>query len=378
MKKMNETLYPSAPKPLQNIVYISIPEQLKRSIGEFEIDPTVLLPVEIPPGEEELQLYNLSWEMIIAAMLKILAYDPNHEQIDYYRTFIKTIKPSIVEELTSTAILKAKNQDYDLAEEIFNALSNLNPDEVLNCVNLALVYEQHALAYERIGNQELKERYLNRAFETYKEGLDRDPESADVHYNAGHFFLRNNNERKTREHFEKFLRLATEKKKRTEIENILQELSKHNRLDTLFKEAYDFIRMGREEAGIEKIKEFLNHRSDVSNAWFLLGWAFRRTERYAEGKEAFLKALEFGASETDTLNELAICLMELGDYRESRKRLSEALKQEPENVKIISNLGILALKENQKEEAIGFFKTVLEIEPDDPIAQKYLSFLESN
>jgi tetratricopeptide (TPR) repeat protein len=68
--------------------------------------------------------------------------------------------------------------------------------------------------------------------------------------------------------------------------------------------------------------------------------------------------------------------MELGDYKESRKRLTEALTQEPENVKIISNLGILSLKEKKQNEAIGFFKTVLEIDPDDPIAHQYLSYLD--
>ena len=46
-----------------------------------------------------------------------------------------------------------------------------------------------------------------------------------------------------------------------------------------------------------------------------------------------------------------------------------------DNIKIISNFGILALKENNTDEAIGFFRTVLEIEPDDQIAKKYLEFL---
>jgi lipoprotein NlpI len=67
--------------------------------------------------------------------------------------------------------------------------------------------------------------------------------------------------------------------------------------------------------------------------------------------------------------------MELGKYRESRKNLEAALSIEPENTKIISNLAILALKEDRTEEALGFFNTVLEIDPDDELAKKYRELL---
>ena len=106
--------------------------------------------------------------------------------------------------------------------------------------------------------------------------------------------------------------------------------------------------------------------------------AQRRLGRYAEGKEAFLKALEVGAAHADLLNELAICLMELGELEESRNRLREALALEPENTKVISNLGIVSLKAGNREEALGFFRTVLEIEPSDRIAAQYIENISKN
>ena len=51
---------------------------------------------------------------------------------------------------------------------------------------------------------------------------------------------------------------------------------------------------------------------------------------------------------------------------------------EPENTKVISNLGILSLKSGNKDEALGFFRTVLEIEPDDRIAARYIEDLSRN
>ncbi|MFW6328784.1 MAG: tetratricopeptide repeat protein, partial [Alkalispirochaetaceae bacterium] len=56
-------------------------------------------------------------------------------------------------------------------------------------------------------------------------------------------------------------------------------------------------------------------------------------------------------------------------------RLTQALALEPENTKIVSNLGILALKQGRENEAKAFFETVLELEPEDKIAKRYLDEL---
>lgn len=49
------------------IVFIKISEDMKKEINGFVVNPDIPLPVENPDGKE------LSWEMIIAAMLKIMA-----------------------------------------------------------------------------------------------------------------------------------------------------------------------------------------------------------------------------------------------------------------------------------------------------------------
>jgi Flp pilus assembly protein TadD len=64
--------------------------------------------------------------------------------------------------------------------------------------------------------------------------------------------------------------------------------------------------------------------------------------------------------------------MESGDLDGARRELETALQKEPENIKIISNLGILALKSGNTDEATAFFRTVLELDPDDPIANNFI------
>jgi Flp pilus assembly protein TadD len=55
--------------------------------------------------------------------------------------------------------------------------------------------------------------------------------------------------------------------------------------------------------------------------------------------------------------------MELGKFSESRLMLNKALAMEPENIKIISNLGILSLKEGKKKSPLDSSKPYLKSNP---------------
>ncbi|RKX86579.1 MAG: hypothetical protein DRP57_01200 [Spirochaetes bacterium] len=358
--------------PLENIGYISIGEDIREKIGEFTIDPDIMLPIEFPPGQEKISTENITWEAIISAMLRILAYKPEHENADYFREFILAVKPDIKNELTEAGILKARNKDFDIAIEIFMALEGLFPDSSLPKLNLALTYEDRAYQYEKLEKIELSDKYMELAFSTYKRALNIDPENPQIHYNLAHFYLRQNSFEKAREYLKTFLEYSDDYRKKKEAQKIIKEINETGLMDKLFKEAFDYIKMGKEEEGIKKIRKFLDKHSDVWNAWFLLGWGYRRLGMYKEGKDAFQKALQLHTPLPDTLNELAICLMELGDFDESFKKLSDALKLEPDNTKVISNMGILSLKMGNEDEAKKYFRTVLEIDKNDSVAKEYL------
>ncbi len=361
--------------PLKNIKYISIPDTLRNTLSDVYFDPSIPFPVEIPEDNELYILENLSWEMIISSMLKILSYNPEHKNADYYRKFIMAVQPDIVKEFTSCGIMKAKNKDFPTAEEIFLALANLSPDDENCLINLASVYEEQASYHMDNGNNELSEFYTAKAFNIYKSMLSRKPDSSKSQYFSGYFFLKQKNFKKAVKHFELFKKLSQDKNKIKEVDKIIRNIESQDLLDNLFKEAYDFIRLGDEETGIEKIRIFIDRHPEVWNGWFILGWGLRRIGKYGEAEEAFKNAIAKGCSEVDVYNEMAICLMELEKYNESKKFLVKALRIEPENSKIISNLGVLELKQGNKDAAAGYFKTVLEFSPDDPIASKYKALL---
>ena len=362
---------------LANVAFVSISQTTQRQIGDFVLDPEILLPVELPAGAQALNPGELTWEAIVAGTLKVLAWDPDNAHTDYYRRFVLAVKPDIKTEFTHVGILKARNGDAEVAIEIFRALEGMFPEDAVTRMNLALAYEERARQLEKLDRAEQAEEFQSLAFEAYKAALAADPTEPTIHYNLAYFYLHQRSFEKAREHLQYFAKNGTDEKRVGEARKLMREIDKQGLVDGLYQRAFDAIRMGKEAEGISLIQEFLSTRPGVGNAWFLLGWAYRRLRRYQEGRDAFLKALELGSPHADLLNELAICLMELGELAESRKRLAEALALEPENTKVISNLGIVSLKAGNPDEALRFFRTVLEIEPEDRIAARYIEELSA-
>lgn len=355
------------------IVFIKIPEGMAKSIGAFEVNPSILVPVEL--GQEQSALTSLSWEMILTGMLRFLAFQPKHKNAQYYRQFIQAVKPDIFAELSETGILNAHNKEYRIAEEIFLALYGLAPDAPEPLLNLAILYEDQAETYEKLGKEELSDQYNDKAFSIYRDLLSHKKPYPDVFFNAAFFYLKKHSFEQALHCLEMYTKVGRDKNKLAKAAEIMSTIKVRASADTIFKEAYDFIRMGKEEEGIVKIKEFLKENLKVWNGWFLLGWAYRRLNRWDEGRTAFLEAIALGGDGVDTLNELAICEMEMKLLADSKKHLEHALYKEPENIKIISNLGILAKRMGKTEEAKGFFRTVLDIEPQDRLAKLQLDEL---
>ncbi|MDR0316437.1 MAG: tetratricopeptide repeat protein, partial [Treponema sp.] len=338
----------------------------------FSIDPDIPIPVEIPDGAQTLDLEELSWEMIISGMLHVIAAgEEPGRRLDYYRHFVLTVRPAIMGEFTEAAIIKAHNGDFDIALEILNTLRGLFPASPVVMLNRALVLEQRAMLFERQEKAQAAAE-LQAAARAYEEALAFQPPFPKTLFDAGFFFLGQKYFSRARECFSAYTEIAEDDEKKEQVEAAIKDIDESGLEDESFREAYELIKQGEAEKGLRSIREFIEKRPSVWNGWFLLGWALRRLDRWEDGAAAFNKALELGGTGSDTRNELAICLMEMGDYKGARRELETALRKDPENIKIISNLGALAMKNGDDDEAAAFFRTALELDPDDQIAKKFL------
>jgi len=366
--------------PLANILYINLPESIHESIGDFKIDPEIMLPVEVPEGQDRnnWDSTELSWEMIVSAMLKILAYQPDHEDSEYFRKFVFAIRPGIIVDLTNSAVVKAQDKDFDLAEEIFLALCGLDRNNKVSKLNLALLYEQRWEHAKSVSNDDLIEKYNTAADAAFHELATSENPPELLWYYMGFFHYKKGNYVQSEQNFSTYAQLGTDSDRVEESERLSAEIKNLNLSDSLFQEAYNLIHNGDVNDGLKKVRDFLKQNEEVWNAWFLLGWGERKQGNFGAARDAFLSALSKGKPNSDLYNELAICEMELLDLTESRKYLDKALVLDPENMKIVSNMGILAIKSGKIEEAENYFRAALEIEPEDPVALQYIKFIEQN
>lgn len=374
--------------PLESVYFISLPENFDLNSATFQIDKTIPLPVQKKDTEETLKIEDITQEQILAGILTILAYDKHNKNLDYYRSIIKQVRPDIKKEMTEAAIMKAKNEDWDIAEELFMVLKGLDPEDSITTLNTALFFDQRAESYRQAELNEDADAYDNDALLHYKEAMNAEPAIPDAFFNAGFFYLKQHSFREAKDCFETYLALTCDANdeelgdngiyKKERAQEILNHINNDNMDDEAFKRAYKLISSGQEEKGLEEIRTFIQKNPNVWNAWFLLGWGLRRIGRWADAEQAFNQSLSCGGENNcDTYNELAICLMEQGKTKEAKKSLQKALSINPENVKIISNLGYLSLKEGNIDDARKYFTIVLEYSPNDKIALSELAKLEA-
>ncbi|MDR0496800.1 MAG: hypothetical protein LBH42_04220 [Treponema sp.] len=378
-----------------SVLFLAVPENrasLMKGLRSFRLDPSILLPIE--PDESNRNIENLSPEMILAGMLRVISACTGNDTllpgkkiksgdivdletvklpsdwIDYYRRFVLTVKPEIYHEFSGASIVKAGNGEFDMALEISAVLEGLFPGSPGVLLNKALILEQKAAMQEKYGHDVEKENA--EALEAYEAALSIEPVLPDTSFNAGFFFMHLGEYRRAFDCFSHYVSDGDETDKKKQAKKIIKDIKSQGLDDENFMEAYNCVNRGNEEKGLFKIREFLERNPKVWNGWFVLGWALRKLGRYGDGIESLKKAVEFGGSGVDLKNEMAICLMELGDFKGARRELELALRETSNNVKIISNLGVLALKTGNGNEAESYFRTVLELSPNDALAKHFL------
>ena len=374
--------------PLESVYFITLPDDFKLSEYALKIDKTVPLPVQKKSGESNPDIKSLEPEQILAGILTVLAYDRHNAYLDYYRSIIKKARPDIQRELTEAAILKSKDEDWELAEELFMTLRGLDPENPVTALNIAIFLDQRAESYRKSNLNEDADAYDNDAFKYYKEAMNAEPPLPDAFFNCGFFHLKQYDFREAKSCFETYVALTCDAAddelgengiyKKERAQEFVDRINNENLEDKAFITAYKLISGGQEEKGLKEIRSFLEKNQKVWNAWFLLGWGLRKLCRWEDAKQAFQESLVCGGNDNaDTHNELAICLMETGNLSGAKSELLKALSLAPENEKIISNLGYLSLKEGKRDEAQKYFAAVLEYCPNDKIAAAELAKLEA-
>jgi len=376
---------------LSSIVFVEVPESFIKHFSHIApsipLKKDVLLPVQLPDGVKEPSLFNvktITEEMILSGMLVLFAYNRDHKHIDYYRKLFLLIRPNIKEEMLNSISIKINNEDYEMAENLLHSLIGLDSSDKNANLTLAYLYEKKA---------KRDERYKDMALSIYNQLILEEPPLPAVFFNAAIFFMEIKDYKRTKDLLETYIALkiddedADEVRKLEKAQNVLNYINNQIILDNNFKKAHAFVKNDKIDEAMPLIYNFIEENPKKWNGWFLLGWALRKAKRWSDSVSALEKCLELykistahnssilGNEYSQICNELSISLIENNKIGKARALLEEALSKDCENVKLISNLGIIFIKQGDKEKANAYFRTALYLDPNDEIAKAMLENL---
>ena len=354
---------------LENLFWLELPEDMDTDLGIFKLDVSIPLPIE-PDQNGKVSMEDASWEKFIAAMLLVLAVSPSHEYAGYYRNLLKALRPSLQEELEEAYKEKINYSDWDEAEDIILALRGLEPENLNHQYSMALLYDRLSAIKKRDGNFEASENYENAAEAAYSELLSNPDAPDESWFSAGVFRYRTGKYAEALETLESYISGPSGSKNKAEALRLIRLCRDEGQADKLYTDAYNALKSGRIEEGVELAREFLKEKNKSWPGYFLLGWGLRLGEHWSEAREALENALEKGCRETDLYNELAICARAVNDLDGAAEYLEKALRNDPENIKIVSNMSLVLLEKGDLDEALKWAKTSLTLDPEDPVSKK--------
>lgn len=112
-----------------------------------------------------------------------------------------------------------------------------------------------------------------------------------------------------------------------------------------------------------------------AEAWFSLGVTRHRQKKHEAALLAFERALHFDYGNIATHNARANMLAALGRERDALEELELTLKLDPNNVKTLTNQGIILYRQNELDEALSALDRSLAIQSDQADALHYRASL---
>ena len=352
-------------KELKDIRFITLPEE--RKIGEVSMSGAVPLPIQFPEGSVT---EDIDFNSIVAGLIKVVAWDPENNNIDYYKQLLLELQPDVVKELNLAAIAQSNKREYEFAEELMLAVNHLS-DVPESYINLAVLYAQMTVDLHRKNRDTEADMYDDKILAILNECKEKHPNYAPTYSEISAFHMRHGDVESARDFLAKYTELEQDKKKREEAMHTLKSIEKMLSSKDQIMYAYDKMMMGCPDDALEIMDKYIASNEKSWEAFFLRGWAKRVLEDYSGAQKDLLESIRIDGKNAEVYNELSICARESGDTELAKSYLQIAVDLDGEDVIYLSNLAFLHLASGEFEESRELLEKARKIDPEDP-QLKYL------
>lgn len=211
--------------------------------------------------------------------------------------------------------------------------------------------EKKSEIYEALGIIYLNENKYNESIENFQKIIQMNIENQTIYYNIGLAYYNKKEYIKALEMFQKYI------EKNGENDHVLNNIGIIKMEQGKWKEAEKIFKKGIEISSEENKALLFN----LSRLYYEKG-------KFLESLEVIEKISLSKSYNNDVINILihrAILYEKNGEQEKAFLEYQKLLKEDPQNLTILNNLGIIEAKKNHYTEALQYFLSAMEINPDD-------------
>lgn len=355
-------------KYLKEIVFLELKEEKTVSVGNLVLDNHVPIPVFLQDLASKIKTEQLENIPVVSIIKGLVTYLGVGEDVkgykDIYVNMLLSIDSDIVLNILVDALKHAEHKNYLSAILYLNAVLQIDEENVDALYNMGRCYMD--LANEK----EMDELYrMAKIF--FEKALEVDPELYDAFYHLGFCYYNEKSFLKAEEVWLSALRGDLNQEKREEIVVALGRV----RDKALFEKGRDLILSQRVDEGLELLKTIEEEHDEWWELLFFIGLGYRISELYEEAIPYFMKVMTLNTGHAQSLNELGVCFLSVGDISNSKDYFKEALKLVPNSSEYLVNNGIAYFTEGDLATARDFFTRALEQNSKDEVAMMWMDHL---
>ncbi|MTI49486.1 tetratricopeptide repeat protein [Sporosalibacterium faouarense] len=351
----------------ENLSFIQLKKGSDVNVNGYKISNELPLPMVIDELVNEIKegkaQQEIQMKSIIEGMIYILGVDPDFKHTDEYIEILYSYDENIEEIILAMGLKLVEDNKLEEGLVYFSAVVNMNSGNISGLYNFALALEEKARQYFK--NKEMKKgnKFLHESTKYFEEIVDIDPSFAIGYYKLGYHYKHQNQFRKSKIMWEKFLEYEESKDALLEVKQQLSEIKDQ----VTYEEGYSEVLRGNPLGGLEKLLPLEKIYPDWWNLNFMIGLAYRQTEQYGEAKTRFEKVLVLQPEQVDTLNELGLCLAMENNQEKAIEKFDEALNIKPRDYEILCNRGMTYLQQGNIEKAKSDIEKAYSINSEDEI-----------
>lgn len=352
---------------LDEVVFIELKEKRTGIFLEIETPEVVQLPVYLSDLADRIrvnEIDNIPAVAIIKGLVYVVGANADLPHMSFYKTLLLKIDADIVNSILKDGIRYATEKQLPNAILYFNAAINLDSGNIDAYYNLGR-------AFDDLGEAEERPELRKLAKYCYEKCLEIDPNFGYAYFNLG---FSQYNEDKFTEAEASWLKALEYPMTEEMREEVVMGLGRV-RDKAAYEKGYTLILSGRVHEGLEVLSALEEDHDEWWNLLFFLGVGNRMLERYEDALGYFLKVMSLNTGHIQTMNEIGICMLSIGDYSEAERYFKEALRLSPENAELICNIGIVHYNKGDEKAAREHFDRAHRLAPEDEVVQMWLDHL---